>query len=1599
MADQTIDNLEIEIEASSSDAEQRISALEQAIAKLQTSLSGFSSNDFRKKLSNVGKTAKKYKSILDDVAKTSSQKKPSIIASDTDGEKPGGTEPKIPLPKTEDIHSKVSAFRTLGNAFKSVARYSTALGKSFLNLVRAGDQAKWVFKSVGKYALGSLTKPFTNAIGAFNKWKSAIGRIAFYRAIRSAIKMVTQGLSEGINNLYYYSQMVGTTFAPAMNSLATSSLYLKNSLGAMAAPLIEAVAPAINYIIDLFVELFNTIGMAVAALTGKSTFTKAIRQAATYGEDLSDSMGGAAGSAEEFKRFLIGIDELNIIEEPDAGGRGGGGGSANPDYSSMFEEVEIPSVFTDWAKQIRDAIANGDWYGAGQILAENLNGLINNIQWKDWGTKLGQGIQNGLSFALGFLRTFNWEGIGSGIATFLNNALENINPEDVGGLLASKIRIAVDFAYGFVKEFDWPAFGDWLGGVVNGWFNEIDWAKTGELIGNTIIGALDSAIHFLETVDWKQIGKDFAALLNNIDWAGIFSSVGEAIGKAFSAVLDVSINFLGNLELIPSLLTSVGAALAGWKISNSVLSFFDKVSKGGLSKELASVGKNLGNIAATLTVSITGFTLEASGGFDMGYNGPNWKNILKTGLGAAMGIGGLTVAFGAAGLAIGTAAALTIGVTSFVVGYNQRQIENELKERFGEIEITVDNAKKIAQDLMSGPIYIDLDLYVQAKQTAESALKDYFSKDKEVESFILKANAGIEIDPEEFKNSVTAAIESAQAALTARKDEIELAIGVSLKPGALQTELSTFVEEYYSQSNQKLSDLGDKLREAIDNGLADGVLDEKEKETIANLQSEINQIMDAVSQARYEAKINNIMYQLGDDLSLDSIKMVREQLDIIAQQRLDELESAHLETMAAIQLKYDSGQSDYATFVSETKEAMRDYMQNQAEISMDVFEPLMQKVLAAYSDTFSSATELFQTPINQLVSDSFNALDKDETGYLYEGRIQSFIEDIQTNWNAGFEKIDLTSEERKAIDEALSILSPSIPQMQQIADDAREAGATVPTEIAEGLHNYHLLNALTGDLDSINYLLGEHLSSDPKFLEAVSKAEDGGSQVVGALAQGLMNRTDLLQSATDTTDALKSQLQSGLQDVPGQLETDAQNIGKSIVDGTKEGVESQMPQQEQDFKSAFEGITKWVKDTFGIHSPSTVFSEIGENLDKGLLQGIKDGGIESDVSEFFGSLVEKVKGSFSKVPESIGGFFEDAFAKAQGAWSDAASTFQDTKDNIANAFTNFPKNIKSFFDNAFTNAKNAWARSQSEFNTKATNIQNAFTSLPSNIQSKFASAYTNAKNAWSSAQGAFKGVAQNVQNAFSGVAGNVKNKFVTAYNNAKGAWSNAKSAFQGVSNQVVNGFSGLSSSVTSKFSAAFSSAKSTIQNMGWYSTGSNIVSGILNGMYNIGNSLYSWASSFLRSAKNALQIHSPSALFEKEVGQYIGLGIAKGMMDTVSEVDSVANVMLDDVKSVFSSVPVSFDVEGGDSLPAFDPQSLSYSPAAYQPMQVDEEVSETLEVNMKKANEDVINVIYAAAQQIIRAINDKDSSITLNGKRVNSENNTMQKRRDRIYGT
>ena len=326
-------------------------------------------------------------------------------------------------------------------------------------------------------AIGNKFKSLTEKAGQF---LSSIKRIAMYRAIRAALKAVSEGFEEGRKNLYYYSQAVGTDFAPSMDKAATAALYLKNSIGAATAPLTNYLVPMIDRAVDSIVVLVNKFNELTAVLTGASTWTKAVKFPTTWQESLDD----ANKSAKKLKSTMLGFDELNVIELTDNSSKKSGFDA--DDYVKMFEEVK-----TDLS--------------VGSKIPELLMPI--KLAWDAQGDKTIGKIKDTWSEILGLIHA-----VGDSIRTVWTN-----------GTGQKSLELILEIVQHIVGTF-----GKLAKGIRKAWQEN----ETGTRIIQTIWNIANNVLTVFRDI-WKTI-EDWAS---SLDWSPLLTAL-ASLGEALERITD-----------------------------------------------------------------------------------------------------------------------------------------------------------------------------------------------------------------------------------------------------------------------------------------------------------------------------------------------------------------------------------------------------------------------------------------------------------------------------------------------------------------------------------------------------------------------------------------------------------------------------------------------------------------------------------------------------------------------------------------------------------------------------------------------------------------------------------------------------------------------------------------------------------------------------------------------------------------------------------------------------------------------------------------------------------------------------------------------------
>ena len=396
------------------------------------------------------------------------------------------------------------------NSIKSLTKNIDKLNASFARSKSIGSLSSQI-RQIGDSAKAA-SKHTSN-------FASSILRIAKYRMIRGAIKAVTSAFQEGLKNAYQFSKINGGGLAASLDLIATKSLTMKNQLGAAFGALINAIAPIVVQLINLITRLANALSMLFSALGGQSQYKKAVDVWTEWGE----AAGGAGAAAKEALKYLAPFDELNRL--PDENQGGGGGGGSTPDFSEMFEYVDLPEWLQNFADKMNE-------------LASSLKITFNDVFF-DWSDLTGEQIAEKAIVGLGAL-------LGAGVGFMIGGVPGAI----VGTLLGATIGLlisAMTFDHdGVISRAELGtmvsvALSALCGGIIGFTVGGPGGALIGAAIGMGVSGALKAAEFFSDGAVGNVV-QQFATALTILTGAVIGFTVGGPAGALIGAAIGIGVS-------------------------------------------------------------------------------------------------------------------------------------------------------------------------------------------------------------------------------------------------------------------------------------------------------------------------------------------------------------------------------------------------------------------------------------------------------------------------------------------------------------------------------------------------------------------------------------------------------------------------------------------------------------------------------------------------------------------------------------------------------------------------------------------------------------------------------------------------------------------------------------------------------------------------------------------------------------------------------------------------------------------------------------------------------------------------------------------------
>lgn len=451
--------------------------------------------------------------------------------------------------KHSEILGKMKQETQETGKLRSVA---SSVGKTFSNIGTAIGKAREKLKKLHS-STKQTNKGFSNLLRTM---KQMVLSMAVFQLMFKGIEF----LKSGLQNLAVYSNEYNKT----MSDFKSATAQLKNSFAVAFAPILNTVIPILTSLINKLSAAGNAASRFFAILSGKSTYTKAIKQ----NKDYASSLNGVSKSADKAKGSLAGFDDLNVLDTSSNGSSGSSGSSSGADGSGFAEEAV--GEISDWTKNFKDAIESGDWFSVGSLLAQKVNEALASIDWSfvqektkgfatnlatglngfvaglDWnlvGQTIGNGINTAIYTAQAFVKTFDWDTFGKSIGDGISGAIRTIDWSAFGGTLGATVSGLLTSLSGIIANTDWKSLGTGIISAIGGFFSEFDWGTISGIFYGLIAGLYQFVTGIIQGIDW---GESFHCIIDSvkeffagIDYKDIAKSIGEFLGAAFKSAIEL----------------------------------------------------------------------------------------------------------------------------------------------------------------------------------------------------------------------------------------------------------------------------------------------------------------------------------------------------------------------------------------------------------------------------------------------------------------------------------------------------------------------------------------------------------------------------------------------------------------------------------------------------------------------------------------------------------------------------------------------------------------------------------------------------------------------------------------------------------------------------------------------------------------------------------------------------------------------------------------------------------------------------------------------------------------------------------------------------
>lgn len=417
----------------------------------------------------------------------------------------------------------------------------------------------------------------------------------------------------------------------------------------------------------------------------------------------------------------------------------------------------------------------------------------------------------------------------------------------------------------------------------------------------------------------------------------------------------------------------------------------------------------------------------------------------------------------------------------------QEATSNKIRDSFGDIKLSMKEIQEAAEQIVFADQAEALNKFSAAAETADNSLATLQSSFQTMDKLNWKASLGMTLDEgdiSEYISAVDAMIESSKQYLEDKHYEATAAIDLLIEPGN-ETDMTTGLNQMYSDMQSKIESLGSDLKAKVNVALEDGVITLDEQAEITNLQNQIADITNQISQAETEASFQSLKIKYsGASLDADSFASLVSEIQANVQEASEQYMQGVDVTLESMNLQLANGVISQEQFDEQFQALSEGYQAKITDLSVRVESFELQSIADSFgSELDGILPDLEGTVAERLGTAMHNAMANgiDATQWSMEGEgLQSAIEALDLD--------GLEATTQSAVAEMMGQVARSLPDQMTSALEGNsvDMSESVNNMVKSGIENADFTEAGA----AVTQKLGEDMSS-MDMSESVAGLQEG----------------------------------------------------------------------------------------------------------------------------------------------------------------------------------------------------------------------------------------------------------------------------------------------------------------------------------------------------------------------------------------------------------------------------------------------------------------------------------------------------------------------------